>query len=140
FIQIRLSYPNQNLTHRPITDRDNEKSKVPSTVDRFGKSGSRNAKEFLRTFYTQIEAFSSSHDHNDGNTIGRLLGQVIEDVHLKNDFARDFVAAKNAKHPAKLTVDELSAIFTKHGKTSDNIETSKRLLSMAHKAKESFVD
>jgi hypothetical protein len=131
-----------------INDKDNEKSKdknffikVPSTVDRFGKSGSRNAKEFLRTFYTQIEAFSLSHDRNDGNTIGRLLGQVIEDVHLKNDFARDFVTSMNAKHPAKLTVDELSTIFIKHcGKTSDNIETSKRLLSMAPKTKESFVD
>jgi hypothetical protein len=116
-------------------------TKVPSTVDRFGTSGSRNAREFLRTFYTQIQAFSSSHDHNNGNTIGRLLGQVIEDTNLKNEFARDFVASMDAKHPAKLTTDELSTIFLKHcGKTSDNIETSKRLLSMAPKTKESYRD
>ncbi|KAF9999043.1 hypothetical protein BGZ65_005531, partial [Modicella reniformis] len=115
--------------------------KVPSTVDRFGTTGSRNAKEFLRTFLTQIEAFSSFFDPKDGNTLGRLLSQVIDDVNLKNAFAKDFVASVNAKHPAKLTVDELSSIFMKHcGKTSDNLETSRRLLSMAPKAKESFVD
>ncbi|KAF9951181.1 hypothetical protein BGZ65_006118 [Modicella reniformis] len=85
---------------------------------------SRNAMEFLNTFYTQVAAFSSPYDRNDGNHTGRLLGQVIEDVDLKNTFAVDFVVKVDAKHPDKLTKDELSTVFLKYcGKTSDLIET-----------------
>ncbi|KAF9956996.1 hypothetical protein BGZ65_002298, partial [Modicella reniformis] len=102
--------------------------KVPDTVTRFGKSDSRNAKEFLRTFITQIEASSPTFDPEDGVTLGRYLSQVIEDISMKNSFSQAFVTAVKAKKPNVLCVAEVSTIFIKHcGKTPDDIETSDSL-------------
>jgi hypothetical protein len=110
---------------------------VPSAVTRFGKTGSPNAKEFLRTFFTEIEALSTCYDPDDGGTMGRYLLQVIDDADLKNAFAKDFVARMNDKKPDVLTMDEVSNIFIQH---CDNIEAFKRLFSMTPKPKESLAD
>ncbi|KAF9925280.1 hypothetical protein BGZ65_007853, partial [Modicella reniformis] len=115
--------------------------KVPDNVTKFGKSGFRNANEYLTTFMTQIEASSKNFDPTDGVTIGRYLSQVIEDVNLRQSFAQEFNTATRSKKPDRLTVEETKRIFLKHcGKVSDYIETSKRLLGITPKPGELFTD
>ncbi|KAK3821794.1 MAG: hypothetical protein J3Q66DRAFT_367464 [Benniella sp.] len=131
----------------PANDADTQKDdnkpfvKVPDNVTKFGRSGLRNANEYLTTFITQIEASSRHFDPTDGVTLGRYLSQVIEDVNLRQSFSQDFNATTRARHPERLTVEEIKAIFLKHcGKVSDYIETSKRLLGITPKPGELFTD
>ncbi|KAG0197511.1 hypothetical protein BGX31_004854, partial [Mortierella sp. GBA43] len=115
--------------------------KVPESVTRFGKSGTKNAIEFLRTFAEQIEATATNFDPNDGVTLGRYLSQVIEDVNQKNAFTHEFVLAIRNAGNRRLTSDETNAIFLKHcAKTSDHFETSRRLLTLTPKSKELFTE
>ncbi|KAK3806752.1 MAG: hypothetical protein J3Q66DRAFT_421547 [Benniella sp.] len=100
-----------NTTHNNNNNQSGTIVKLPSSVIRFKKNGSRNAHAFLRMFFTEIEALSTSYDPNDVTTMGRYLSLAIEDVSLANAFNKEFDAAVNAKKPAFLTMDELSVIF-----------------------------
>jgi len=106
-----------NTTHNNNNNNNDQNGTIvqlPSSVIRFKKNSSHSAHAFLRMFFTEIEVLSTCDDPDDGTTMGRYLSLAIEDVSLAYAFNKEFVVAVNAKKPAFLTMDELSAIFINH--------------------------
>ncbi|KAF9345823.1 hypothetical protein BGX34_004428 [Mortierella sp. NVP85] len=132
-IDARIEEAEQRVVHTTskvnATHNNNQSGtlvQLPSSVLRFKKNGSRSAHAFLRMFFTEIEALSTCYDPEDGTTMGRYLSLAIEDVSLAYAFNKEFVAAVNAKKPAHLTMDELSAIFINNCDKSHTLVGFKR--------------